>query len=379
MAGIRESGAKSTLVTAWRRWTELAINWRGSRWRRFGRALFAVNWVLALAWTIFLLLRSGGSFRVYDFPVYRQDALNALQHGWAAYYGSGTLNVNPPLQGLLIFPFLPFSPQVGFALWTLFSFLCFFYAWWLLSLRRWWQFPLLLLLFPVVYTLVIGQVVLVIILVVTLAWWLSEHDRPLAAGFILSLATLKPQLIFLLPLALLVAGRRKEFIGFALGCLVIGAISLYLVGFDGVSQMLVNQHYAQAYPQAFSILPLMVPALWLPSPFGLILAGGLALLALAVAYRVRLVSNSAIYALGLLGSMLATPFLHIQDLALWIPVALLLQRSSGLPSGLGALGLFSSWLPTFLVPVVSLGGLFTILRSDNLQSYRFSPLPTTKV
>ena len=335
---------------------------RGVNWRTLGIAAFRVNLGVAVAWSLLQFTNFRAFFHGYDFNIYRADALNAWLHGWGAYYTSGPGNVNPPLQGLIMFPILPFSPEVGYLLWTLLGLGCLSFVWWLAGEKRqWWQLPIMALLMPVVYTLALGQVVLVIAAIITLAWWLSKRQQGFTAGLVLSLATLKPQLILLLPPVLLLAGRRREFAGFVVGAVMIGLFSLGLVGVSGVEQVLANQHYELVHSQNYSVSPTMVLSIWFPGLLGIGLTIAAAILALGIAYKIRTVTAEPVFVVGILGSMLVAPFLHPQDLVLWIVVALLMMRSVGLPRGLAAAGVFFSWLPVLGVLFVSLAGLVVVL------------------
>src|SRR5260370_741665 len=71
---------------------------------------------------------------------------------------------------------------------------------------------------------------------VATAWWLIRAERQLAAGVVLSLLVLKPQLALLVPLALLVGGYRKTFAAWLVASAVIGIVALALLGTDGVTR-----------------------------------------------------------------------------------------------------------------------------------------------
>lgn len=331
-------------------------------WGALGKASLRVNLVLAVAFSLRQLADFQTFFNAHDFNLYRNDALNAWTQGWQSYYGSGDGNVNPPLQGLIMFPILPFSPAVGFFLWTLLGLGCMFLIWRLAgSKRQWWQFPILVLFFPSVYGLAFGQVIFVVAAAITVAWWLSERGQGLAAGLVLSLATLKPQLILLLPLVLLLSGRKREFVGFVLGSLALGALSLGLVGVGGVEQMLANQHYELAHKVGYSMMDAIALSVWLPGWMNLGLIALATLFTLWTAHRIRGTQAAVVFVIGILGSLLVAPFMHPQDLVLWFVAALLMLRSVGLPRGLAASGVFLSWLPVFGVPLVTLGGMLVVL------------------
>ncbi len=67
-----------------------------------------------------------------------------------------------------------------------------------------------------------GQPVLVLLALVAASWWLTTNDRPWAAGIALALATaLKPQVVYLVPLALLIGGRYRVVLAWAAACVVL--------------------------------------------------------------------------------------------------------------------------------------------------------------
>lgn len=334
---------------------------RTVNWHALGVAAFRVNLGVAMAWSLLHFVDFHTFFDGHDFKTFYTDAMLAWTKGWGDYYGGGDYNVNPPLQGLIMFPFFPFSLQVGFVLWTALGLGCMALVWHLAGTGKWWQFPIIVLLFPVLWGLALGQPTLLIAAIITVAWWLSERNHAWAAGLVLSLATLKPQLILLLPLVLLIAGRKREFVGFVLGALAIGLVSVGLVGVGGIEQMLAAQNTALGSSQSKLVLPMMVLRFWFPGVLGLGLTAGAALLTLGIAYRIRGAKAAPIYVVGILGSLLVTPYLHPPDLVLWIVAALLMLRSVGLPKGLAAVGVFCSWLSLFGVPLVSLGGLLVVL------------------
>jgi hypothetical protein len=72
--------------------------------------------------------------------------------------------------------------------------------------------------YPAVYGLLAGQLVFVALALFTATWALLDHDRPIAAGLVLSLCAYKPQLLVAMPIALLVMPRaRRGLVGLAAG------------------------------------------------------------------------------------------------------------------------------------------------------------------
>src|SRR5207237_4667266 len=71
--------------------------------------------------------------------------------------------------------------------------------------------------------------------------------------------------------------------------------------------------------QSFHLLAQQTIHGLVPGPVGYLLMLSVVLLALAAARRVR-ASLDLVFSCGILGSLLATPFLHVQDLLLWLAV-----------------------------------------------------------
>jgi hypothetical protein len=299
----------------------------------------------------------------HDFLAYRGDALRAWQYGWGTYYSGAQEtggNVNPPLQGLMTLPFLPFSPMVGYLLWVLVALACLVLTWWLTARDKWWQLLAFALIFPVGFALVNGQVVFIVVAILALAWWLSERGRGLSAGLVLSLATVKPQLIFLLPLVLLLAGKRREFVGFVIGVVIIAGISIGLIGVGGLEKLVATEQYTLGHLQVHYIQSTMI--LRTAFPGGIALTIGAVALALWTAWRLRGAESAPIFAVGILASWLTTPYINATDFVLWILIAWWMQRSVGLSSLFAALGvlLFAFMWPFIGSPLVALIALILI-------------------
>jgi hypothetical protein len=73
-------------------------------------------------------------------------------------------------------------------------------------------------LFPCLTALTLGQDSIVLLFVISLTYLLLSRNRDLAAGFLLSLATIKFQYVLILLPLLLLSRRFRLGVGFALGC-----------------------------------------------------------------------------------------------------------------------------------------------------------------
>ena len=160
---------------------------------------------------------------------------------------------------------------------------------------------------------------------------LSAHPlsgRPVLAGVALGLAFVKPQDVFLVPLALLMAGRtRAALAGLAAGAAVGGACLAVLCP-DGLHRYLQTVAFEMDHMQAgrYTVAAALgggVPARALAVAPALLVA----LLAAVAGRRARDRGPERPIVAGVLASQLATPYLNGADLALLVPCAWLTLRS----------------------------------------------------
>lgn len=191
-----------------------------------------------------------------DVLMYYTAAEVGLRQGWPAIYDQALFRTvsaaaaqivdlhrpfaSPPLLAWLFAPLTAFPEPVAYALWTLLSVAALVFAWHIAApYAGLAKFTLLLLalgLWPVLLTFYFGQPTLILMALVAATWWLCAHERPLAAGLALGLATfLKPQAVLLLPAALLLSGRYKAVAGWVCGCAVLGIVSVITLGPSGLS------------------------------------------------------------------------------------------------------------------------------------------------
>ncbi|HET9781465.1 MAG TPA: glycosyltransferase family 87 protein [Candidatus Dormibacteraeota bacterium] len=291
-----------------------------------------------------------------------------LRHGWSTMYDQPTLRalsvsfppgqqtidavytyVHPPLVAWLFAPLTMFSEPFAYLLWTVLSFAALIFAWHIAAPYTGIAKAVLLLtaigLWPLVSAFYYGQPITYVIACVVGSWWLATHDRPLAAGAALALATaLKPQLMWMLPVALLAAGRMRIVIGWVAGCAVMAALFVVALGSSGVASwvnaLALNQadpaHTVNTLIHLFGLGPLTI-VLW--ALFGL----G----AIAVAYRQRR-DVDMVFTAGLVGTALVTFHFHELDYSVLILAAWFFLRTSPpiwerlwLIAGIGALELLA--------------------------------------
>jgi hypothetical protein len=163
----------------------------------------------------------------------------------------------------------------------------------------------------------LGQVSPLIAAGAVMATRLARERRDVAAGIALALLYLKPNTAFLIPIALLVAGRYRIFATWAAAGVLIAVAAFVSMGIGGVGTYL---------NQLTGTLPEGAGNLTLEGAFGV---GGTAALVLRVvitaatlvtAFRFRHSPGLAI-AIGALGSLLVVPYLHGSDLCLFSAAA----------------------------------------------------------
>src|SRR6202171_3305514 len=193
-----------------------------------------------------------------DFYVYYLAAQIGRVHGWAAMYdpaiflplvtnavGQPLPYLNPPELAWLVTPlsYLPYT-LAGW-IWTGLLAAALGLTWYLVSPGR----GIVRLihgvgaaaLLPVFVGILFGQVSLVVVVAVAIAWWLITHRRPWLAGLALSALILKPQMAFLVPLALLLSGYGRVVLAWLAISVPLGLITLLATGtavFHHISQSL---------------------------------------------------------------------------------------------------------------------------------------------
>ena len=266
----------------------------------------------------------------YDFHTYAAAARVGEQSGWAQIYDQGLVRaaerqlvpyqptlrfISPPpvawlAAGLARLPF-----WLAYSIWAalMFSAVAFALAWSTsyrgltrlvavsVAIVPWW----------VLHALYVGQVVPLVAAGVLIAWRLLREDRDIAAGIVLSVVVLKPQAAAVAPLALLAAGRYRAFTAWVASAVTVAGTSLLTLGPQGLAE----------YRASLSNLPANSLEVTLGGALGLsgaavAFSGALIVCAaLVTARRVR--SNAGIaIAVGVLASLLATPYLFENDLCL---------------------------------------------------------------
>ena len=309
-----------------------------------------------------------------DFAVYYIFARVGIDHGWGSLYdyaamrqewlalGSAFLYpaLYPPPLAWFVAPFAALPFALGYALWNILLVASLLVTWLLTvppssRLVRLGHLAFAVALPSVAFGLLLGQVVIVVAAAVSISWWLLRHNRPLAAGLVLSLIALKPQLALMVPVALLVAGQSRVFVGWAAGSLVMLGAALATIGFGGLQTYAILLAGSAHYLGAMMVYPqLTLPGL-LGGGLGAALIQGLVIaLTLGLVWRRRGSGLEFPFAAGLCASLLIASFLHPQDVAVLLPAAWLWLRMAprGAERVLGLTGFVAALALTTPLPLL---------------------------
>jgi hypothetical protein len=265
-----------------------------------------------LIWSADRVALAHGWARLYDLDLQRQAVLSLSPHAeWLPF------DFPPPVAWLAL-PFALLPLTLAFWLWFALLALAWTAAWRLLGGRPV-HLALLTALFPVAFGLGLGQPDAFVVLALAAGVVLLERERDWAAGLVLAAILLKPTIAGLVPIALLAAGRWRAAAAFFAAALVVASVAYLNHGPDGLARYL---HVVVTYgTEPNSVPPYTLPGIWPAGGIAVrVLEAVVAGAALFAAWRLRAAGVRAVVGIGLLGSLLATPHLHLQDLAL-IPLA----------------------------------------------------------
>jgi hypothetical protein len=270
-----------------------------------------------------------------------------LEHGWSHIYsldlqhqlweqlrqdapfGDGERFLSPPPMAWLLAPLTALGAAGAFYAWTVLSAAALVAAWWLAApgagLTRWLWLLAALAWYPLLYSLSLGQPIMLIALAVAASWCLAEAGRPYFAGFVLGLSAIKPQLTLVLPAVLLVGGHWRMALGWAVTAGLLAALSILLIGGQGVSdyRSLIAEAQALTNNRYFTLAYVVGPGLLSYAAQASVTA-----IALVGAYLNRRASLSHLFCLGLVATALGASYWHLQDYAILVCAAWLFWRDS---------------------------------------------------
>lgn len=285
---------------------------------------YAVRNDLRLAYGAALVGIRNGFGRLYDLSA-QKSAIESLGPGF-----NPQPFISPPPLAWLVTPLLALPFTAALVVWTLFLLAALVWTWYLLAprgrLAKAAHLALWLGLFPVAFGVMVGQPGALIAAVVATSWWLIRYDHPVWAGLVLSLIVLKPQLALLVPICLLVSGYAKTFGAWLAASLIIGLVALALLGPEGVARY--RDVLAQTQSAAWDITRRYA----ISGPIGLgpvlnALQIVVVLITLLAAWRNRQRGAEVPMAIGIVGSLLLTPYLGFQDFLMLVVAGWLLLRT----------------------------------------------------
>lgn len=304
------------------------------RWVNLGTAAGAVAAVLFAAFDLFQWVQAYTSDRFHnDFTFYYAAARIGLAHGWSSIYDLGLLQgeldamgsgikiaalaryVSPPPLAWAATPFTALPFPAAYFLWSALMLAALGLTWSLAApghgRARLIHLAAALGWLPVVYCLQLGQPGLLVALGVAASFAALRAGRPVWAGAALAVLAFKPQLAFLVPIALLVAGRYRAFLSSAVALGVLAIASAAALGTGGISTYLDRLSLAATVP--------VNRVLTLDAAIGNVTVTRIvqvliAIFAMALVYRLRRREPEWIYATALIGGLLATPYMHLDDL-----------------------------------------------------------------
>lgn len=305
-----------------------------ARWRNLGIAAGAATSVLFAAFDLYQWIAAYMADHFHnDFTFYFAAARIGLTHGWSSIYdlalqqaelnamGSGITiaqlarYISPPPVAWLATPFTALPFPIAYWLWSavLVAALVLTWLWaapgagrariiYLAAAVGW---------LPVIYGLQLGQPGLIVAAGVAGSYALLRANHPWWAGAALGAMALKPQLAFLLPLALLAARQYRAFGGSVIALGLLASLSVIALGPSGVGAYLdrlnfasnvpVNRDLTLAYVLGDAARPVQI---------------FLAIWTMLVVYRLRTNRLELVYACALVGGLVAGPYMHLDDLAM---------------------------------------------------------------
>ena len=265
-----------------------------------------------------------GWSQIYSLPL-QHDLFHQLRPH--AVFNDGERFVSPPPFAWLLVPLGVFGPGVATFAWLAISLAALAGAWRLAAPGDGWTRGLWLLgalaWYPLLYSLSLAQPALAIIALAAIAWRLAEMGKPYSAGVVLGLSVIKPQLLLLLPLVLLFAGRWRIVAAWAATATVFAVVSLAVIGGQGLSDYLVLLDEAQhVVNNRYFTLAFILG----PGPLSHIAQGVVVAIAIVAAYANRHAGHTRLFALGIVATALGATYWHLQDFTVLVLAAWLFWR-----------------------------------------------------
>ena len=308
-----------------------------------------------------------------DFSDFYFAARMGLAHGWAQMYNTSvsmpalfaaTGNWFPyqhsPVLAWLLVPLSLLPYALALTIWDGFLFGCYLLCWRILAPGSMGRRLLLLVaglgLYPVVLGLALGQPTMLVLAGVSVCFWLLQRNRPLLAAAALALIAVKPQSSFLVPFALLFAGRIRLFAGWAALSLGLAGLTVLALGQQGIQDWLHAIAIAQNLPGIrFNSVGSVIGAGVLAAAVSVAAAG----IAIVIGRLSAREGPELPIAAGLSGSVLASPYLSVTDLSALVIAAWLVLRLD--PPGWLKVLMVVAYVPFFFANALFMHGPFLVL------------------
>jgi hypothetical protein len=321
------------------------------RWRNLGIAAGALAAAMFAVFDVYQWVVAYGSDHYHnDFTFYFAAARIGAEHGWQSIYNldlqQAELNaigstiriaqlaryISPPPVAWLALPFTLLPYPIAYEAWIALLLGALAGTWYLAApgagRLRVIHLVAAMAWVPVIYGLQLGQPGLFVAFGVAGSYALLRSGRPFLCGLALGAIALKPQLGFLLPLALLAAGRYRAVAGAAVAIGLLALASVINVGPQGIADYEQRLTFAASVPVNRELtLALLVGGMTVTR----VLQAAIAIWALALVYRFRKRPVEWIFVIPLVGGLLATPYLHLDDLVMLGLAAWLFLRIPGRP------------------------------------------------
>lgn len=298
--------------------------------RALSRALVVASIAAGSAGCLAFLRAALAPHRQVDFLIYYMGGVLGRTQGWAHLYEFGRQRAllealwshpewmpywNPPPLAWLVAPLTLLPFRLALVAWWVIMAGLLVLAWAVAAppgrRARVVSIGLLAGSMPVLVCLGEGQVVPALAASIAGTLVLIRSGRPWLAGLVLAAIALKPQPVFLVPLALAAAGQWRTFGAWAGATAGLAAASVLVLGTTGLHSLLADLGVAQTWTQPPYTIAGVASG---PAALALraVTAGG----ALAVSYRWRSKGPGIPIVAGMVGSLATTPFTHLQDLTL---------------------------------------------------------------
>jgi hypothetical protein len=280
-----------------------------------------------------------------DFTFYFAAARLGLAHGWNGLYDlklqqeqldaiGSRINVaqlaryvSPPPLAWVVVPLTVLPYRVAYWIWSAILVAALALTWQLAAPGRTRARVLFLVgaigWLPVIYGLQLGQPALLVAAGVAACYAFLTRDRQIAAGAVLGVLVLKPQLALLVPAALLVTGRWRAFAASVVVVSALAIASATALGPQGVRTYEALLNFATTVPQNQS----QTLAAWIQNiPATRAVQAAIALWTLALAYRLRARGPETTLSIALVGGLASSPYVHYDDLTMLGLAAVLFMR-----------------------------------------------------